>query len=92
LTDLNAAAVNNVVNDQSLAYVSSGKIIVDMKLSAPSDVVISVFNTPGSVVSSLQTRCEAGNTEKVLGADLPSGVYLVRIVSNGVVTTKKVIK
>ncbi len=80
----NSQLINNI-------YCSDKKIIIDFDLPATSAVEFSIYNTQGALLSKEEATFESGRNHKVINANLPSGVYLVKVVQNGQSITKEVI-
>jgi len=74
------------------AFVSDNKIVADFNLDQASTVEFSVFNTQGILLAFQKGIFNSGANHTVINANLPSGVYMVKIAQNGNSVTRKVIK
>ena len=83
---------DNPADNQNLkVYVKGAKIVVDFSLSEASGVEFAVYNVQGLLISYDKEAFAVGQNQKVINANLPSGVYLVKMISNGLISTTKVI-
>jgi len=85
--------VESLVNDQNQnVYIKNNQIVADFNLEQTSNVEFMIYNPQGLLLSKVKTSFDAGKNQKVLDATLPSGVYLVKMICNGISITQKVIK
>ena len=85
--------VNNLSNTQHQnVYIQNNKISVDINLEASAKVEFSVFNAQGLLLSNTSSTLASGNNHQVINANLPAGMYLVRIAVNGKSSITKIIK
>lgn len=73
-------------------YARDNKIVADFHLAQSSEVEFSVYTIQGVLVSAEKASFTAGRNNMTLGANIPSGLYLVKMNSNGKSVTAKVIK
>ncbi|HET7733520.1 MAG TPA: T9SS type A sorting domain-containing protein, partial [Paludibacter sp.] len=93
LTETKPSALNEVeMNSLFKTYIAGERIAVDFELINTGGVEFSVCNIQGQILFQQKMNCEQGQNRKVLDIDLPTGVYLVRMLNNGLSTTLKVIK
>lgn len=86
-------STNDLKSDNAMnAYVADGRIAVNFNLAKASTVEFSVFNLQGMLVSTEKASYTAGKNNAVINANISSGVYLVKMSSNGKSVTAKVIK
>jgi hypothetical protein len=71
---------------------ASSYIIVSYELKTAAPVLIEMANMRGEVVKSVRINSQSGPQRlNITLADLSSGIYMVRIVANGNVETKKLV-
>jgi hypothetical protein len=93
ITSLVATSTENPADNQNQkVYIHENKIVVDFGLTESSNVEFSVYNPQGMLISSEKEVFAAGQNQKLINANLPSGVYMVKMSSNGLSFTTKVIK
>lgn len=96
LTFVSAAlgtSTNDLKSDDAMnAYMADDRIAVNFNLAKASTVEFSVFNLQGMLISTEKASYTAGKNNAVINANIPSGVYLVKMSSNGKSVTAKVIK
>ncbi|MFT3752677.1 MAG: carbohydrate binding domain-containing protein [Paludibacter sp.] len=73
-------------------YVQNGKIVAEFDLDQASVAQLSVFTIQGALVSDERFTALAGTNRKVVNANLPSGMYIVKLTQNGQYSFKKLIK
>jgi len=73
-------------------YKQGNQFAADFSLVQSSTVEFNVFNAQGMLISKTSAVFEAGNNHKVINANFPAGLYIVRITANGKSSTTKVIK
>lgn len=73
-------------------YVQNGKIVAEFDMNQSSVAQLSVFTVQGALVSDEKFTALAGRNRKVIDANLPSGMYIVRMTQNGQSSFRKVIK
>jgi hypothetical protein len=83
---------DNPLSNQQKVYIQKNKIVADFSLAEASNVEFSVYNVQGLLLSNEKEAFAAGQNQKVINASLPSGVYLVKMISKGLSFTTKVIK
>lgn len=86
------SAVANVKDLFENIYVQNGKIITEFELNQSSVAQLSVFTVQGALVSDERFTALAGRNRKVISANLPSGMYIVKVTLNGQSGFRKVIK
>ncbi len=86
------SAVASVKDLFDKVYVQNGKIVADFDLTQSSLVRLSVYSIQGALVSDDKFNAIAGRNKKVVNANLPSGMYLVKMTQNGQYSFRKVIK
>jgi len=85
--------VDNVLNHQSQnVYIQNNKIVADFNLDQSLNVEFSVFNAQGMLLSNTSSTLVSGNNHHVINANLPSGLYFVKITMNGKSATSRIIK
>lgn len=71
---------------------ASASASIDLEMQKPGDVAIDILNMLGEKVYGLRDRYTAGKHRVTLDAStLASGAYLIRVVTNGANTTRKLI-
>lgn len=71
---------------------ASSYVILSYKLKTPAPVLIEMANMHGEVVKSVRLNSQAGLQRlNITLADLSSGIYMVRVLANGAVETKKLV-
>jgi len=78
--------------ESTKVYSSSKTIVADINLESSAKVEFSVFNAQGMLLSNTSSTLVSGNNHQVINANLPSGLYFVKITMNGKSATTKVIK
>jgi len=73
-------------------YVQNGKIVADFTLDQSTNVQLTVYTVTGSIVSNEKIAGTAGLNHQVVETILPSGVYMVKIMKNGVSSFRKLVK
>lgn len=73
-------------------YVQNGKIVADFVLDQSTNVQLTVYTVTGSIVSDEKIAGTAGLNHQVVKTSLPSGMYMVKIMKNGVSSFRKLIK
>ena len=87
------SAVANLKEQFRTVYVNNGKIVAEFDLDHSSKVDFAVFTIQGAmVVNNEQKVFVAGRNRYVVNAQLPSGMYLVRMIQDGKTQFMKVIK
>jgi len=82
---------DNPTNQNQRVYIQNQKIVADFNLAESSSVEFSVFNAQGMLISKEIASFHAGQNQKLIPANLASGVYLVKVFSKGLSFTSKVI-
>jgi hypothetical protein len=72
--------------------VQNKNIVADFNLTSANEVEFSVFNAQGILVSKEKSGYDAGNNQRILSANLKSGVYIVRMSVDGRYVTQKIVK
>ena len=85
-----ATGVNGISMINNIYNVNS-KIVADFELQSSSSVEFSIYNCQGVQLDSEKEQYNAGSNHKVFATILPSGVYLVKMTSNGKSITRKLI-
>jgi len=85
-------AVNPADNLNQKVYILKNKIVADFTLTESSSVEFSVYNTQGILISKETASFNAGANQQLINANLPSGVYMVKLFSKGLSFTTKIIK
>lgn len=71
---------------------ASSYVILSYALKTPAPVLIEMANMHGEVVKSVRINSQAGLQRlNITLADLSSGIYMVRVLANGTVETKKLV-
>jgi hypothetical protein len=84
---------DNLADNQNLKiYIKGDKMVADFNLTEASNVEFSVYNVQGMLLSNEKEAFATGQNQKVINANFPSGVYLVKMIGNGLISTTKVIK
>jgi hypothetical protein len=86
------SAVANVKDLFENIYVQNGKIVTEFDMNQSSVAQISVYTIQGSLVSDEKFTALAGRNRKVVNANLPSGMYLVKMTQSSQSSFRKVIK
>ena len=73
-------------------YVQNGKIVADFELEQSTNVQLTVYTVTGSIVSNEIIAGTSGLNHQVIETILPSGVYMVKIMKNGISSFRKLIK
>ena len=85
-------AVNPADNLNQKVYILKNKIVADFTLTESSSVEFSVYNAQGILISKEKASFNAGANQQLINANLPSGVYMVKLFSKGLSFTTKIIK
>jgi len=88
ITDANELSANK----EFRAYVADKYIATDFNLLQTSEVQFSVYNMQGMLISKEKATYAAGQNHKVISTNLPSGMYMVNMTSNGKSVTQKVVR
>ena len=85
-------ASNPADNLKQKVYILKNKIVADFTLTESSSVEFSVYNAQGILISKEKASFNAGANQQLINANLPSGVYMVKLFSKGLSFTTKIIK
>jgi hypothetical protein len=72
-------------------YIQNNKIVSEFNLVDASKVEFSVFNAQGMLLSNTKSNFDSGKNHYIIDANLPSGMYIVRIAVNGKYGNTKVV-
>ena len=93
LYDMSSVKVNNIVTViPPKVFIQRGNIVVNFELNQPSNVEFSVYNIQGILLAKQKANYSSGSNHTILDVNLSSGLFIVKIVQNGKVSTHKVIK
>lgn len=73
-------------------FTRDNQIVVDFNLLTADNIELTVYNEQGQVVEKEKEGFVAGNNQKIAAANLSSGIYIVKVTSNGQSTILKAIK
>ncbi|MDD4970582.1 MAG: T9SS type A sorting domain-containing protein [Paludibacter sp.] len=91
--DPSATAVANVISSgQVKVYANNNKVVAEINSTKTTAASISVYNVQGAMVAYEKTMLEAGANHVVLKANLPSGMYMVKVALNDKTVTQKLVK
>jgi len=92
VTSILTNVVNPSNNLNQKVYILKNKIVADFTLTESSVVEFSVYNAQGILISKDKASFNAGANQQLINANLPSGVYMVKLFSKGLSFTTKIIK
>ena len=85
-------ALKPVIGDNQNIYIQGNSIVADFELAKPTDIEINVFNAQGMLLKKVNGECNAGKNQKVIPANLASGVYIVKVSYDRQVATMKLLR
>jgi len=91
LYEMGGLSVNSPTQAYHKVYVNNRRIITEFEISSASKVSISVFSIQGTLVAQKTLNAQSGRNREELDVLLSSGVYLVRISSEGKNIMQKII-
>ncbi len=91
LYEMGPLSVNAPTQSNHRVFVNDGKIVAEFDVNNASSVNISVFNLQGVLVAQKSMIAQNGRNREQIDTMLPSGVYLVRVSSEGKHIVRKVI-
>lgn len=92
LYELGAVSVQNPAQSLYRVFVQGSRIVAEFELTHASEVEMSVFSLQGTLISRKSLQAQSGLNRHHLDTMLPSGVYLVRLSSQGKEFVTKVVK
>ena len=92
VTSILTNVINPSNNLNQKVYILKNKIVADFTLTESSVVEFSVYNAQGILISKDKASFNAGANQQLINANLPSGVYMVKLFSKGLSFTTKIIK
>lgn len=84
--------VNNLENGSLKTYLVGNDVIAQFGLAKSSNVNMSVYGINGSLIASEIRNLNAGTQQMIIKANLPAGVYFVKVNIDGEITTTKLVK
>jgi hypothetical protein len=72
-------------------YFMENKIVTEIALTKRSEINISVYDLQGKLMVTTNTWYDAGYNKKVIDVSLPNGIYIVKIISDEISISKKII-
>jgi len=91
VTDI-VSGLNNSITNQFKVYTVGEGISADFNLASAGEVEFSVYNMQGGRIVTQKGIFNAGNNNKLINVNLPSGVYLVKMTADGKISTNKLVK
>ena len=92
LYDMGALSVINPTQSNHRVYINNGRIVAEFDMNNAAVVDISVYSLQGTLVAQKSLNALNGRNREELDAMMPSGVYLVKISSEGKHVISKVIR
>lgn len=92
LYEIGGSSVITPMDGYSNVYVEANRIVAEFELIGASAVELSVYNLQGALVAHQSVVGDSGRNRKYLDGNLPSGMYLVKISSEGRQLIRKVIR
>lgn len=92
LYEIGGSSVITPMDGYSNVYVEGNRIVAEFELIGASAVELSVYNLQGALVAHQSVAGDSGRNRKYLDGNLPSGMYLVKISSEGRQLIRKVIR
>lgn len=85
-------AVDMTTKMNQKVFVNNNHIVAQFESSSAASSKIEIYNIQGSLLSTDAFTCNAGLNTKTVKADLPSGIYMVRLVVAGQTAYSKIAK
>ena len=92
LYEIGGSSVITPMDGYSNVYVEGNRIVAEFELNGASNVELSVYSLQGALVAHESVAGDSGRNRKYLDGNLPSGMYLVKISSEGRQLIRKVIR
>lgn len=86
------SAVNNVSDFMQKLYVKNDKIVVEFEANSAAQTSVSIYNVHGGMVASEVLQSNSGRNVRELNANLPSGIYIVKMNCNNETSFRKLVK
>jgi hypothetical protein len=85
-------AVKNPISSSLNVFLKGQNIVADFNLDQSAEVSFVVYNVQGMMISKCSKVYGAGKNKQLMNGDLSSGVYFVKMTSNGKSIINKIIK
>ena len=92
LYELGGTSVSNPIEGYNTVYFLGNQLVSEFELGGQASVKISVYNLQGALIAQRNSNATAGRNRIVLDAVYPSGMYIVKIESEGKQLIRKVVK
>jgi hypothetical protein len=94
-TTLPAVLENNISNLQFInlrAIPNPFTSHITFQIDDKSNTEIKIYNTAGKIVKTLSNNFNIWNGRDEYGKELPAGIYIVKVITNNIINTEKIIK
>nr|MBP8023616.1 T9SS type A sorting domain-containing protein [Paludibacter sp.] len=88
-----STSVSTLKSDSKLnAFVQNGRVVANFEANADGVAELVLYNIQGVELAKVSTNVAKGQNQYTFNAELPAGVYVIRMSENNITTTVKVVK